>query len=342
MATRVHRPLKIVAFNANGISRQRHEFSKQLQDQKIDVALLSETHLKPHERFYIPNYFFYRTDRFPGRKGGTAVAIRKGIPHTNVDLAPLVSVEATGVYIPIGNNEVFLAAVYKSPSRTWNDADIMKLLTVKHKTVLAGDLNAKNPFWNSATSNPSGAKLLHLFDNDFEISAPQSPTHYSPAGNGDVLDIVVHQNVRLSEITVSDTLDSDHLPIIFHVLEHVRTRETLAQVEKLTDWDRFQSLSSELISPKLTINSELEADKAVRDFTASISSAYKLSTHKVTLYELNNNLPGLDRLLREKQRFRKLWQETRDPVCKMVMNWVSRAIKRMARKTQSHDGKKIR
>jgi len=112
MAARVHRTLKVIAFNANGISRQRHEFSKQLQDQKIDVALLSETHLKPHERFCIPNYTFYRTDRFLGRKGRTAIAIRKGIPHTNVDLAPLVSIEATGVYIPIRNKEVFLAAVY--------------------------------------------------------------------------------------------------------------------------------------------------------------------------------------------------------------------------------------
>ena len=110
------------------------------------MALLSETHLKPHERFCIPNYFFYRTDCFPGRKGGTAVAIRKGIPHTNVDLAPLVSVEATGAYIPIGNKEVFLAAVHKSPSRKWSDADIMKLLAFRNKTVLAGDLNAKNPF----------------------------------------------------------------------------------------------------------------------------------------------------------------------------------------------------
>jgi exonuclease III len=193
MAARIHRPLKVIAFNANGISRQRYEFSKQLQDQKVDVALLSETHLKRHERFGIPNYTIYRTDHFPGRKGETAVAIRKGIPHTNVDLPPLVSIEATGVYIPIGNKEVFLAAVYKSPSRTWSDTDIMKLLAIRNKTVLAGDLNAKNPFWNSAVSNPSGEKLLELFDNnEFEISAPQSPTHYSPAGNGDVLNIVVH------------------------------------------------------------------------------------------------------------------------------------------------------
>jgi exonuclease III len=82
MAARIHRPHKIIAFNANGICRDRYELSKQLQDLHIDVALLSETHLKPHERFHIPNYHFYRTDRFPERKGGIAVAVRKGILHT--------------------------------------------------------------------------------------------------------------------------------------------------------------------------------------------------------------------------------------------------------------------
>jgi hypothetical protein len=43
---------------------------------------------------------------------------------------------------------------------------------------LAGDLNAKDPFWNNAVSNSSGKELLQLIDIDeFEI------THYSPAGN---------------------------------------------------------------------------------------------------------------------------------------------------------------
>jgi hypothetical protein len=45
VATTDHRPFKVTAFNAI------HK----------DVALLSETHLKPHERFFIPNYHFYRT-----------------------------------------------------------------------------------------------------------------------------------------------------------------------------------------------------------------------------------------------------------------------------------------
>jgi hypothetical protein len=43
MATRFHRPLKVVAFNANGIGKQCFELSKQLQDHRIDGAVLSET-----------------------------------------------------------------------------------------------------------------------------------------------------------------------------------------------------------------------------------------------------------------------------------------------------------
>jgi hypothetical protein len=36
-----------------------------------------------------------------------------------------------------------------------------------------------------------------------EISAQQCPTHHSPAGNGDVLDIFVLKNVRLPEVIAS-------------------------------------------------------------------------------------------------------------------------------------------
>jgi hypothetical protein len=98
--------------------------------------------------------------------------------------------------------------VYKSPGRTWSDADIADVLNLRHKCILAGDLNAKHPSWNSAVSNLSGEKLLQFFDrNDFKISAPQCPTHYSPGGSGGVLDIVVHKNIRLSNVIVSDILD---------------------------------------------------------------------------------------------------------------------------------------
>jgi hypothetical protein len=93
------------------------------------VALFSEIHLELHERFFIPSYHFYRTDHYPERKGGTVVAVRKCIPHNHVNLPSPASVEVIGVYIPIGNSEVLLAAVYKSPGHAWSDAGITKLLS---------------------------------------------------------------------------------------------------------------------------------------------------------------------------------------------------------------------
>jgi hypothetical protein len=101
-----------------------------------------------------------------------------------------------------------------------------------------------------------------------------------------VIDIVVHQNIRLSDVTVSDILDSDNLPIIFHILDHVKIWNLSKPTETFTDWDRFQILASELISPRIEINSGVEADKAARDLTASTASAYRLATSKVTLSEI--------------------------------------------------------
>jgi hypothetical protein len=43
--------------------------------------------------------------------------------------------------------------------------------------------------------------------------------------------------------------------------------------EKFADWERFQNLASNLISPRIEINSGVEADKAALEITASITLA---------------------------------------------------------------------
>jgi hypothetical protein len=54
-------------------------------------------------------------------------------------------------------------------------------------------------------------------------------------GRVDVLDIVIHQNVCLSQAIVTNILDSDHIPGMLIILDHVRLREALEPDEKLTD-----------------------------------------------------------------------------------------------------------
>jgi hypothetical protein len=101
---------------------------------------------------------------------------------------------------------MFLASVYKSLRSLWSIIDNTGLLGFRNKSILAGDLNVKHPVWNSKVSNPSGLKLLELFvRSNFEISAPKCCTHYTSDGTGDVPDVVVHQNARLSEVIVTDT-----------------------------------------------------------------------------------------------------------------------------------------
>jgi hypothetical protein len=70
----------------------------------------------------------------------------------------------------------------------------------------------------------------------------------------------------------------------------------------------------------------VEADKAARKFTTSVSSAYRLLTSKVTISEVHTDL------LKQKQRLRNLWQETRDPAWKTAVNWATNAIRWMARR----------
>jgi hypothetical protein len=100
-----------------------------------------------------------------------------------------------------------------------------------------------------------------LFSYNLEISAPQCSTYYTPDGIGDVVYIVVQQNVRLSEAIVTDILGSDHLPIMFSILHPVRRKESLDPVKKFRDWELFQSLASELIPQNIQIHSSNESDK---------------------------------------------------------------------------------
>lgn len=82
---------------------------------------------------------------------------------------------------------------------------------------------------------------MFLLDNsDFQFSVPQYLTHYTAKGNGDILDILVHGNVQLSDATESDALKSDHLPIVCQ--DHIRIKDISDSVENHTDWERFRSL----------------------------------------------------------------------------------------------------
>lgn len=118
---------------------------------------------------------------------------------------------------------------------------------------------------------------------------PQCPAQYSPMRNRYVVSTVAHQNVGLPEDTVSGVLGlSPYRSFSLYCITL-----NLGNIRILLENERIQSFASEWIQ----ITSGEEAGKAACNFTASVASAYRVPINKVTISNLNSDLPGLGHLL---------------------------------------------
>jgi hypothetical protein len=68
----------------------------------------------------------------------------------------------------------------------------------------------------------------------------------------------------------------------------------------------FQSLASELISSRIQSDPSEEIHKTARYFSLIRLGVYAVKKKKLALSDLNNDLPGLDRLLKQKKNANKV------------------------------------
>ncbi|GFV38316.1 hypothetical protein TNCV_2653211 [Trichonephila clavipes] len=111
--------LKLCSWNANGILNKISEFKIFVEKHSPDLALIQETHLRPHHNINIPNYNCYRNDRIGDgiARGGTLILVKKNISHHNIPTPTLNHIEATVVVItPQNLNPVSIISIYVPPS----------------------------------------------------------------------------------------------------------------------------------------------------------------------------------------------------------------------------------
>jgi len=83
--------INLVNWNANGIKSKKSSLMEFLTRHKIDIACITETHLKSHKKFKLNGYNIYRKDRDAiHSSGGVAILIKKNIKLTN-QLPPICS-----------------------------------------------------------------------------------------------------------------------------------------------------------------------------------------------------------------------------------------------------------
>ena len=319
--------LKIIAWNANGIPNKILEFRDFLAREKVDVALISETHLKPNRQVKVPNFDCYRTDRLNGRAGGTAIYIKNSIKHEEVVLPTDLEIECTCVKISTSRGYLFLVACYNPPKSRLAESDFRVLSGLGDRLILAGDFNAKHINFNSNITNANGRRL-NKFADDFNlvIKAPLVPTRlpFYVQHRPDVLDLVIFKNTIISsEVSVLYDLPSDHLPLSFEWGNE--PGDNPVQYKKfLTSWKEFQSIISQTSFPA----DVTDLNERVSLLESTIQRAHTSATTVKIIKHPNYDVPrNVVQLIQARRRVVKSYLRTFSPADAAERNRLGLLIK---------------
>ena len=318
--------LRILAWNANGVRAKILELRELLCRLKIDIALISESHLKPNQRVSVPNYLQYRTDRLDGRGGGTAIFIKKNINHAEIPIPDNINIETTLIKIISASGDVYVAACYNPPQNDLVQEDFLFLSSLQGRIIAAGDFNAKHSTWNCVATNKNGRILSNISDNlGLIIKAPQTPTHIPrfQAHRADILDIVVLKNAIISdEVEVLHELSSDHSPILFSW--GTCYEENSVQFYKhTTAWKTYINLLENFSYPE-NITS---LDDKVDYLESNIKTAYdQATTTKIVTKGPHEYPQEISNIIKARRRAIKTHLRTRAPQDKVIVNRLSHQL----------------
>lgn len=110
--------LRIGLWNANGLANHRQEVEFFLNNQNLDVLLISETHFTDKNYFSIPRYNVYDTKHPDGTAhGGTAVIVKSNLRQYESFKYEKEHIQATSVILEDKTGSLAVSAVYSPPKQ---------------------------------------------------------------------------------------------------------------------------------------------------------------------------------------------------------------------------------
>lgn len=338
MAGRRKRPnsLQVAFWNANGLFHKRLELQEFAERHGVDAILVNETHLRAAVDPKIANYILYRSDRQDRRGGGTAIYVKRTVEHHAVNVGELEHAEATAIEIVAGFGTIRLVAVYNPPNRALLESDMDTLLATTTPTVIAGDLNAKHPNWNSRRVNLNG-KILQAYSTakGTLVDGPVDPTHYSPIGTPDVLDIAIFKEITVQyALTSLNDLSSDHNPVLMTLGNAVRDPEFAER--RIICWPAFTDHLEQNLQKIQFFRTKTQLDDAVVTFTTTIQNSLNNASRVEREITRQDRLPEeINQLITAKNRARKRYQRSWNPVDREQYNRLAVQVNEALRSRRS-------
>jgi exonuclease III len=144
--------IKLCHWNANSISGKIIEFYEFLNDNKIDVACLNETCLKPHMNLRKhPDFKIIRFDRTDRPKGGVAIIIKKAFNFEIMESFNTKLLETVGIKLNLSDgSKIEIMSCYLPGGAVNNDINShfindLRILTNRNTSYfLLGDFNCRH------------------------------------------------------------------------------------------------------------------------------------------------------------------------------------------------------
>lgn len=327
-----------MAWNANGLSKQKVELEAVLESEKIDVCLISETHFTKESFIAFKNFLCYHTIHPSNNaRGGSAVIIRKNIQHNELEHICTEKFQITNVSIKIQQQYITFAAIYSPPKHSIT-ADEYKTLLERYntKSIIGGDFNAKHTSWGSRLTTTKGRALyIALNDINWNSISTGKPTYWptDSAKVPDLIDFFIVHKISPNYISVEEGLElnSDHSPIFMYLSGNIILKEDMPYLSNhTTDWESFRSRLRKYISDAPKIHKKEDLELECMKFTEAIQKAAWESTVQKKKKQTGMNFPPeLRTLISEKRRLRRKWQMTRSPADKRNLNNASQNLKRI-------------
>jgi hypothetical protein len=151
-----------MTWNTNELLQYKENIIVTLVDQKIDVCLISETHITRESCIKLQGFGVYHTTH-PNNcaRGGSAVIIKEEISH-HEDIKK-EEFQVTSVKIKTTSGTITtVAAMYSPPRYNLQIEGYLNLLeSFSGKFIIGEDFNSKNTHWGSRLSNTKGSELYH-------------------------------------------------------------------------------------------------------------------------------------------------------------------------------------
>ena len=245
-------PLRVVIWNASGISNHKLEHQTFLEMHKIDIAFISETHLtsrkvfKSHATLHTIPY----TD--DNAHGGAVDIIRSSIRHHELLHHNSDKIQGATIQFVAQQWSLTISAIYCSPRLAISTDEYTTPFRFPRSRFLSvGDWNAKHTVW--------GARLITQKDrNPFKVLSSYNSHYFSISGRTywptdltklrEFLDFLVACGIPANSIKVESAfeLSPDYSPVTATIGASTTNKAPIPTIATThTIWDKFRAYINE-------------------------------------------------------------------------------------------------